>query len=224
MSDSAVLDQILTADPITVSDLFDEATIPAEATNAVEAVSQVDDPATLHYIVTENADDPENAVEILSVGLAKHFKKWSLDKKDVRTAYFLALHKAIQLQYGVGVRLATKKDVESRGGEREVAAAVNLHLNWDAENEKKRNANAVVISEAFAEMATSQAGVKVFVEHYALNTNQLKAIAVRASKASPPFILPAEVVHEWAAYAYSRLPGKDSEKKTTVRDLEKTFY
>jgi hypothetical protein len=224
MSDSAVLDQMLTADPITVSDLFDQDTIPADATNAVEAVSQVDDPAALHYIVTENAEDPENAVEILTVGLAKHFKKWSLDKKDAKTAYFLALHKAIQLQYGVGVRLATKEDVESREGEREVAAAVNLHMTWDTENEKRRNANAVVIAEAFAKMATSQAGVKVFVEHYALNTNQIKAIAVRASKASPPFILDEDAVHEWAVYAYSRLPGKDSEKKTTVRDLAKTFY
>ncbi|MCS6563054.1 hypothetical protein [Curtobacterium poinsettiae] len=165
--------QLLTADEVEVSDLYDEDKIPAGVTNAVEVVSQVEDPAALSYIVTSRSEDGESA-EVLTVGLDRHFKNWNLE--DNPNAYFLALHKVIQLQYGVDVRIASKQDVEERAGEREVADAVARHRNWEDDEKKRRAANSAVIIKAFEERATSTAGVRAFVDQYSLNTNQINSM------------------------------------------------
>lgn len=147
MTDLAVApNQMLTADEVEVSNLYDEDKIPAGATNAVEVVSQVDDPAALSYIVTTRSEDGE-AAEVLTVGLDRHFKNWNMEGNP--SAYFPALHKVIQLQHGVDVRLASKTDVEGRAGEGEVAEAVARHRNWEDDETKRRAANSAVIIKAF---------------------------------------------------------------------------
>lgn len=74
----ATPNQLLTADEVEVSDLYHEDKIPAGVTNAVEVVSQVEDPAALSYIVTTRSEDGESA-EVLTVGLDRHFKNWNLE-------------------------------------------------------------------------------------------------------------------------------------------------
>ncbi|MFJ3385218.1 MULTISPECIES: hypothetical protein [unclassified Curtobacterium] len=225
MTDLAVApNQMLTADEVEVSNLYDEDKIPAGATNAVEVVSQVDDPAALSYIVTTRSEDGE-AAEVLTVGLDRHLKNWNLEGNP--SAYFLALHKVIQLQHGVDVRLASKTDVEERAGEREVAEAVARHRNWEDDEQKRRAANSAVIIKAFEDRATSPAGVRAFVGQYDLNTNQINALAKRATKCEPPVMLSKEAITQWAQVVHDDRPKpkpKPGESKTPVAELADNFY
>lgn len=226
MTDTAVEvpKQLLTADAIEIADLYDEELIPAEATNAVDAMRLTADPEALSYIVSRTNTDGE-AVEVLTVGLAQHFKAWALEKQPTELAYFLAMHKVTQLQHGVQVRLASKEDVEQRAGEREVAEAVTAHLNWTNDEEKRRSANAAVITRAFNDMGSSQTAVGAFLDQHNLDTAQIKAVAVRALKATPPVVLDKKTITSWAELVASKYgnpkPGKPNK---TVAELEASFY